>query len=246
MKNDDMSKIETANASNLIKRLKAGKPLTETQIRQIEKGMKREEPPTNDTIDLSVAEFAKLINLDIRRVQQLADEGVIQKSGRGRYPLSEVTGYTKYLQELVARRKIQPERVEGMLDPEQQRARKDAADADLKELVLEEKRGIVVNAEEVKAEYVKALTAVRAGVLSLGVRVAEEVAAMSDPRKCRARIDQEAWEILDNLSKYGSETTSDRDDETPRAAVKRTTKRVGKPRTDSKRRRGGDAGKVSD
>lgn len=246
MNKDDMSKIDAVNASNLIKRLKAGKPLTETQIRQIEKGMKRDEPAPEAEKDLSVADFANLLNLDVRRVQQLADEGVITRSGRGRYPLTEATGYVKYLQELVSRRKVQTDRPEGALDPEQQRARKDAADADLKELLLEEKRGTVVNVEEIKAEYLKALMAVRAGVLSLGVRVAEEVAAMSEPRKCRARIDKEAWEILENLSKYGSETTSDRDDETPRAAVKRTTKRVGKPRTDSKRRRGGDAGKVSD
>jgi phage terminase Nu1 subunit (DNA packaging protein) len=196
--------------------------------------------------ELSAEAWGAFVNLDKRRVQQLADEGVISKSGRGRYPLAEVTNYIRYLQELVARRKIEPERPAGGLDPEQQKARKDAADADLKELQLAEKRGLMVNAAEFKAEHLKALTAVRAGVLSIGVRVAEEVAMMGDARKARARIDKEAWEILENLSQYGSETTDQRIDEHPTPTVKRAAKRVVKQKSNVKPRVRGNARKVSD
>lgn len=53
------------------------------------------ESPTFD-----VHQIAKLLNLDTRRVQQLAAEGWIPQHGRGRYGLVEsVHGYIRYLKE---------------------------------------------------------------------------------------------------------------------------------------------------
>lgn len=43
--------------------------------------------------------IARLLGLTERRLQQLAKDGIIQKSGRGRYPLAgSVRGYINYLQ----------------------------------------------------------------------------------------------------------------------------------------------------
>lgn len=158
-----------------------------------------------DFATLSADDFAKLTNLDKRRVQQLAKEGVIEKVGRGQYPIAEVTAYIRYLQQLVQRRKIEGERPEGALDPEQQRARKDAAQADKLEMDLAERRGQLLAADDAEAEWTKAIMAIRAGVLSLPTRVAEELARMKDPRKIKERLRQEAYEILQELSDYGSE-----------------------------------------
>lgn len=66
-----------------------------------------------NVIEYSVAgsRMARMLNLTERRLQQLAKEGLIPKSGRGQYPLdSTVTAYCKYLQET--------EGAEGDIDPE--------------------------------------------------------------------------------------------------------------------------------
>jgi phage terminase Nu1 subunit (DNA packaging protein) len=48
---------------------------------------------------VSVTTLSKLLNLTPMRIQQLAQEGVIPKTGRGVYPLvPSVQGYVKYLQ----------------------------------------------------------------------------------------------------------------------------------------------------
>lgn len=51
---------------------------------------------------ISIQALAKLCNLTERRCQQLANEGVMEKKGRGDYTLvASVNGYIVYLQELV-------------------------------------------------------------------------------------------------------------------------------------------------
>lgn len=61
----------------------------------------REQPGGTETRgDFSGQVVARLLNITERRLQQLAREGVIPKSSRGKYPLAgTIRAYIKYLQE---------------------------------------------------------------------------------------------------------------------------------------------------
>ena len=157
---------------------------------------------------LGVRDFAALVNLDKRRVQQLANEGVIQKSGRGQYPVSEVTHYIEYLQELAQSRGIDPERGietdhdKGYLDPNRELARKNAALADMMELKLAVEKGELLNAREVGAKWTEHVLSARNRLLSMGSRLAPRLmAAQGDgERKLKVIIDEAVHQALQELA----------------------------------------------
>lgn len=216
-KNDKLSKVRKANVGNLIKHLHSGKPLTAAQISLVEKELGGEVEQENQETDpmklpLTADQFASLVNLDKRRVQQLAKQGVIEKEGRGKYPISEITSYIRYLQELVQQRKIAAQPAEGSLNPEHERARKDAATADKLEMDLAERRGELLEAKDAEEEWTKAVMAIRSGALSLPSRMAEELARTNDARQVKELLRVEVYEILEELSEYGSEEDSPESD----------------------------------
>lgn len=160
---------------------------------------------TAKTDTLTAQEFANLVNLDKRRVQQLAKEGVIEKEGRGRYPLGEITAYIRYLQELVQRRKIDPELPEGALNPEQERARKDKELADKTELENRVRRGEVVEAAEIDAAWADIALAIRSKLLGMGAKLAPTLAGESKAAAVKQAIDTAVRQVLKELSEHGDD-----------------------------------------
>lgn len=95
------------------------------------------------------ATIARLLNISERRLQQLAREGVIPKSGRGRYPLAAtVRGYVVYLQQSGAVESIDPDK----LEPFKRRAH---YQAEIEKLALETKSGELVPRAEVEREFAR-------------------------------------------------------------------------------------------
>lgn len=201
MEGKELEKVRRANVRNLLAKVRDGKPLSKEQLELVRHELnEKDDVAAVKPVTLSAQEFANLVNLDKRRVQQLAKEGVIEKEGRGLYPLGQITAYIRYLQDLVQQRKVQPEVVEGMLNPEQEKARADKERAD--KLALDNKvtRGELVHADEVEKEWVQVLMAVRAGFLALPSNVSEEVSMLKSARQVKKRLTDEVSEILENLS----------------------------------------------
>ena len=103
--------------------------------------------------------IARVLMLDVRRVQQLAKEGVVPREGRGRYDLvKSVQGYIGYLQE---RARVSPQDEGRASDYTEGRTRRELANAELAELEVAEKRGELLRRDEVIRTWTTQLVAVK-------------------------------------------------------------------------------------
>lgn len=152
---------------------------------------------------LSLDEFSQLANLDPRRVQQLAKEGVINKKCQGEYELAEITSYIRYLQKLVQKRKIEPEQEEGEnhLNPEQEKARADKERADKLALENHVRRGELLEAEEIENLWADIALAIKSKLLGLSSKIASYIPNVTLRNQIKAKIDKEVRQILQELSK---------------------------------------------
>ena len=106
------------------------------------------------------APMARLLNISPRRLQQLANEGVVHRGSRGKYRLvASVTGYIKYLQERAAGKDMHY----GQLQEERTRLVRSQADA-------QELKNSVYRHEVVPIDFITFLLA----------RTANEIAGILD------------------------------------------------------------------
>ena len=83
-----------------------------------------------------MSELAKILMIGVRRVQQLAKEGIIPKTEKGRYALiPAVQGYVRFLQEHSMSTNSVP------ADYRKEKARLTKAQAEIAEIELAQKRG---------------------------------------------------------------------------------------------------------
>jgi len=114
---------------------------------------------TQNTVD--VGTLAALFNLTERRVQQLAQEGVIPKASRGRYPLIECA--KAYIVDL------QTKLGQGgkIVDIKEAERRLKTAQAELKERELDVLDGKLIPAPQVQLAWSQVLHEVRSAFMSL-------------------------------------------------------------------------------
>jgi phage terminase Nu1 subunit (DNA packaging protein) len=142
-----------------------------------------------------VETIARLLDLSTRRVQQLSKEGVIPRAERGRYEISaSVRGYIAYLKE----RSINP----GVVSFDEVRARKTAAEAEMAEIDLKEKKGLLIPTEEVARSWAEIIGACRSKLLSMPAKIAPVVAVEEKPAICKQIVEEQVREALDELSKW--------------------------------------------
>lgn len=143
----------------------------------------------------SLDTISKLLDLTPRRVQQLSKEGVIPKSERGRYELvPAVRGYIRYLKE----RSINP----GVVSFDEVRARKTAAEAEMAELELLEKKGDLLPMQQVVDTWLDMVAACRTKMLSMPAKLAPVVAVEEAPAVCKQIIEEQIIEALDEIASY--------------------------------------------
>jgi len=148
----------------------------------------------------SVEVIARLLDLTTRRVQQLSAEGVIPKAERGRYELvPAVRGYIAYLKE----RSINP----GVVSFDEVRARKIAAEAEMAEIELREKKGQLIPASEVVSSWGEIVGACRSKLLAVPAKIAPVVAVEDNPAVCKQIVEEQIGEALYELAKFVSETS---------------------------------------
>ena len=150
------------------------------------------------------ATIAALFDMDVRRVQQLTQQGIIEgKKIGGTYKFDlvpTVRSYINYLKEKANGRettdkKSEKEKLAAEVDLK--RAKADMADLQLKEL-----QGKMHRSEDVEEMTTDLVYAIRSIIISLPGRLAVDVAAVKTPAEASAIIRRECNNVLEELSNY--------------------------------------------
>ncbi|NUJ82046.1 terminase small subunit, Nu1 [Methylocystis sp. FS] len=150
---------------------------------------------------VAAATLAKLLGLSTRRIQQLAEAGVIPKPGkRGEYRLVEsVAGYLKWLRSDAGN---------GTPDFQKERTRLTQARARLAELEYDRESGLVVEVEESIRQIREEYSIVRTRLLAVPSKAAPRLLNIANPEKVRALLDAEIRDTLSALTADGPEQNS--------------------------------------
>ena len=138
-------------------------------------------------------EFAALLGISRQRVNELAREGVIPKSGRGRFdPLTAVPAYCEWLRGAPERRSGEHGDAlkEAKIRLTSEQAEKAALDND-------KTRGLLLPADEVERAWAAILVNLRANLLAVPARVSARTAL---PRETVQILDSEVRQALEELS----------------------------------------------
>lgn len=170
--------------------------------------------------------FVQLFGLSARRVQQLANEGIIVKAGRGQYRLlASVRGYVTFLQERVSGDR----KADGWRDERARLAREQADRIALENAVS---RGRLIQSDQVENVLSAAMAALSADLDGLPGRMATTVAGIDDPAIARATLQDETRRIRRSFAQSVAELAELNGDPGPvsgnrKPAKKKKRKRVG-------------------
>ncbi len=147
---------------------------------------------------VTAAVLAVWLNLTSRRIQQLAAEGVIEKAGRGRYPLRDsVARYTGWLKRQLEDRNLgHPDD-----DARKESARYNAARADLAELELKQKLGQLAPTEDIELALSALLSGIRAQILAVPAETAQELAEAVEAAECHGIVEDAIHRALEEIAK---------------------------------------------
>lgn len=149
----------------------------------------------------TVSEVAKHIGVTPKYVNDLINEGVIERKGRGLYDLDECrNAYISKLREKAAGRAGT-----GELDLVAERARLAKESADAKEMENAVERGDLVYIEDVAKQVENQLTKVRTRLLGIPTKVAPEAHASATVREVQSIIETAIIEALNELVGYTQE-----------------------------------------
>ena len=100
-----------------------------------------------------------------------------------------------------------------VVDLNAERGRKLAAEAELVEIELEEKRGSLVSIEDVSDAWSEVIASCKSRLLSMPAKLAPVVAVEDNPSICKQMIQDQIYEALEELSgwvnEYAEEVTDD-------------------------------------
>lgn len=150
--------------------------------------------------------IAKLFDLDVRRVQQLAKEGILPAASQRPYKfdlLPTVKAYIRYLRDRANGKEAKT------VDTVKAEADKLRAEADLKqskakiaELQLKELEGKMHRSEDVEALTNDLVYTARSMIMALPGRLAMDVVQAGSANEASALIRTECYKILDELAGY--------------------------------------------
>lgn len=152
---------------------------------------------------VKVKQLSKLLNVTPRRIQQLANEGMPRK-GKGAYDdRACLLWYVKYLQEALKVKAV-PSGDGGYTPLKDVRHRSIQADADLKEILLAEKRQDLIAVQDVAKVFMDLVTMTKARILATPAQIATAVLGETSRVMIQAKIDQTLREALKHLADDGS------------------------------------------
>jgi phage terminase Nu1 subunit (DNA packaging protein) len=173
----------------------------------------------------SIGTIARLFNLTERRVQQLAQDGIIPKGKRGEYDLVAcVRGYIAYLQQNANGRTS---------DVAADRNRLVKAQADRAELECRMLLREVIPVLEVEESWARILKSFQSRILSLPMRLVQIAKANADQFAAEAGVRELLQDVLTELSTYDPErgyTSADQESAESRGtSAQAEDKPVGRP-----------------
>jgi phage terminase Nu1 subunit (DNA packaging protein) len=124
--------------------------------------------------DVGVQKVAYALNVTVRRVQQLANEGMPHGAKRGQYDLAAcMVWYIRYLQKALERRDGSGDQAGASLRIERQRLVK--AQADREELELARARGELIPVEMYQERMAGHIVAAKQRILALPSRISHQL-----------------------------------------------------------------------
>lgn len=148
---------------------------------------------------VSTTELAIVLGLTGRRVQQLAQDGVIMPVRRGQYPLGDsVQRYMGYLSRQASGGK------DTDLEKEKHRAEVTlkVAKAEMARLEMKELQSKIHRAEDVKAMTEDLIYTIRSALMALPGRLAVDVCAAQTAAEASEVIRKEVYLVMGELSEY--------------------------------------------
>ncbi len=141
--------------------------------------------------------IAKLLNLTERRIQQLAKDGIIPKSVKGKYDLIGcVRGYIRYLQDRAFGQDI------GTVDYHQEKARLTKLQADEKALLVEQLRGKLLLLDDVSDAWIEMIANARAKLLGIPTKIAARLAVIENTAEVENFLKEVIYEALTELANH--------------------------------------------
>lgn len=155
---------------------------------------------------VNVKQLSKLLNVTPRRIQQLANEGMPRK-GKGAYEdRACLLWYVKYLQEALKAKAV-PNGDGAYTALKDVRHRSIQADADLKEIMLAEKRQDLVAVQDVVKVFTDLVVMTKARIMATPAKIATAVLGESSRVMVQAKVDEILREALKQLAADGSNYT---------------------------------------
>ena len=147
-------------------------------------------------VTYNIDTICKMLDLTPRRVQQLAKEGIIPKTEKGKYDLVGcVRGYVHYLRDRALGK-------DADLDGFQWRVRKLKAEALMAEMELDEMRQILIRVEKVEGYLEKLFTAMKQQLLGMPTKVAPMLLAEDTVEGVELVLQGEAHDICNLIADY--------------------------------------------
>ena len=150
------------------------------------------------TVD--VTKVASALNLTEQRVQQLVKEGM-PREARGQYdPVKCMLWYIRYLQQALEKKAV-PTLDGGFVGEREERVRLLRADADLKEIELATKRGLLVALPDIEATLTDLVLTTKARIMAIPPRLAPELVGETSRVMIHAKLEKACRESLAYLAK---------------------------------------------
>lgn len=153
-----------------------------------------------ESVVVSSTVLADLFGLTTRRIRMLADEGVIQKTSRGRYNLQEnIKSYIVYLK---ASQDLKEKTIDDELDPDKERALLTRRQREKLDLEIAAMRGKMHLSGDVERVMNDMLANFRAKLIAMPTKVAPILIAKNDVSEVQELLQREIFETLQELSCY--------------------------------------------
>lgn len=164
----------------------------------------KEKTPKIDSIEsvvVSSTVLANLFSLTTRRIRMLENEGVIEKTGRGRYKLTE--NIKKYITYLKASQELREEgQSENKIDYDLEHALLERRKREKLDLEIAAMKGTMHKSEDVEKVMNDMLANFRSKILAIPSKTSPRLIAREDIGEIQDILQMEMLEALNELSNY--------------------------------------------
>lgn len=147
---------------------------------------------------VSQKDLASFFDVDVRTIRRWTTDG-IPRTRNGRYALKACVAWVREKDQREARERARPE------DYDDARKRKMAAEAELIEYDLMERRGELMTVEQFDELVSTTYGRVRAALLALPARMAPDVVGLATVRDARSTVKRFVGEVMETIADEGAE-----------------------------------------